>query len=152
RGGSTVTLARDAVEENPLLLSGLALAGANHRAAADPEEEEDGILTAEEIASLDLSGVEWAVLSACNTASGDIRVGEGVLGLQRAFQIAGARTLVMSLWQVDDKATRHWMEQLYEARLRRRLDTATAVREAMLAALQDRRRKGLDTHPFHWAG
>ena len=137
--------------ENPLLLSGLALAGANHRAAAGPEEE-DGILTAEEIAALDLFGVEWAVLSACDTASGDIRAGEGVLGLQRAFQIAGARTVVMSLWPVDDRATRRWMEELYERHLRRGLDTAAAVRGAMLSVLADRRRKGLDTHPFHWAG
>jgi CHAT domain-containing protein/tetratricopeptide (TPR) repeat protein len=137
--------------ENPLLLSGLALAGANHRAAAGSAEE-DGILTAEEIAALDLSGVEWAVLSACDTASGDIRAGEGVLGLQRAFQIAGARTLVMSLWQVDDKATRRWMQELYEGHLRRGLDTAAAVRGAMLSVLTDRRRKGLNTHPFYWAG
>jgi CHAT domain-containing protein len=127
-----------------------ALAGANHRAAAG--QDGDGILTAEEIASLDLSSVEWAVLSACNTASGDIREGEGVLGLQRAFQIAGARTLVMSLWPVDDRATRRWMEQLYDGHLRRGLDTAEAVRSAMQSALADRRRKGLDTHPFYWAG
>src|SRR5206468_2439199 len=146
--GST---ARGRAGENPLLLSGLALAGANHRASAGPDEE-DGILTAEEIASLDLSSIEWAVLSACNTASGDIRVGEGVLGLQRAFQIAGAHTLVMSLWPVDDKATRHWMEHLYDDHLRRGLDTAEAVRSAMQSVLADRRRKGLDTHPFYWAG
>ncbi|HJQ97206.1 MAG TPA: CHAT domain-containing protein, partial [Candidatus Polarisedimenticolaceae bacterium] len=137
--------------EDPLLLSGLALAGANHRDTAGPNDE-DGILTAEEIAALDLSGVEWAVLSACDTASGDFRMGEGVLGLQRAFRIAGARTLVMSLWPVDDRETRHFMEELYERRLRRGLDTAQAVRGAMLSVLADRRLKGLDTHPFHWAG
>lgn len=137
--------------ENPLLLSGLALAGANHRSEAGPEDE-DGILTAEEIAALDLTGVEWAVLSACDTASGDIRTGEGVLGLQRAFRIAGAHTVVMSLWPVDDRATRRWMQRLYEGHLRRGLDTAASVRAATLAALADRRRRGLDTHPFYWAG
>ncbi|MEM7244606.1 MAG: tetratricopeptide repeat protein, partial [Acidobacteriota bacterium] len=90
------------VTTSPLLLSGLALADANHRGQST-QDGEDGILTAEEVASLDLSGVEWAVLSACETAVGDVRAGEGVLGLQRAFRIAGARTLVMSLWQVDDR-------------------------------------------------
>ena len=66
--------------ENPLLLTGLALAGANNREAAGPDEE-DGILTAEEIAALDLAGVDWAILSACDTGSGKIKNGEGVFGL-----------------------------------------------------------------------
>ena len=97
--------------ENPLLLSGLALAGANRRAHAGPDEDE-GILTAEEVASLDLGGVEWAVLSACDTGVGEIEAGEGVFGLRRAFQVAGARTVVMSLWSVEDQATRAWMRRL----------------------------------------
>jgi CHAT domain-containing protein len=136
--------------ENPLVLSGLALSGANHRAAAG-EGEDDGILTAEEIASLDLSGVEWAVLSACDTGIGDIRAGEGVFGLRRAFQVAGAGTLIMSLWSVDDEATRAWMRALYEARLEGHLDTAEAVRQASLAVLRARRGAGASTHPFYWA-
>jgi tetratricopeptide (TPR) repeat protein len=137
--------------ENPLLLSGLALAGANHRAAANPEED-DGILTAEEIAAMDLSGVEWAVLSACDTGVGKVRAGEGVFGLRRAFQVAGAGTLIMSLWSVEDEATRQWMNALYKGRLSKDLDTAEAVREASLTVLRERREKNLGTHPFYWAG
>ncbi len=136
--------------ENPLLLSGLALAGANGRAAAGPDED-DGILTAEEVASLDLTGVEWAVLSACDTGVGEIRAGEGVLGLRRAFQIAGARTVVMSLWSVEDQAARAWMRALYEGRFQSRLTTADAVHAATLSVLRERRAKGQSTHPFFWA-
>jgi CHAT domain-containing protein len=103
------------------------------------------------VASLDLSGVEWAVLSACDTGVGEIRAGEGVFGLRRAFQVAGARTVVMSLWSVDDQATRAWMRALYEGRFQRKLSTADAVHEASLSMLRDRRAKGLSTHPFYWA-
>jgi len=136
--------------ENPLLLSGLAMAGANWRAAAAPSED-DGILTAEEVASLNLQGTEWAVLSACGTGLGQIKAGEGVLGLRRAFQIAGARTVIMSLWSVDDAATRTWMRALYEGRLNKGLNTADAVRSASLTVLQARRARGQSTHPFYWA-
>ena len=133
-----------------MLLSGLALAGANRRAQAKPDED-DGILTAEEVASLDLSGVEWAVLSACDTGVGEIKAGEGVFGLRRAFQVAGARTVVMSLWSVEDQATRAWMRALYEGRFQRKLSTADAVHQASLAVLRDRRANGQSTHPFFWA-
>jgi CHAT domain-containing protein len=74
----------------------LALAGANRRASAGPEDE-DGILTAEEVAALDPEGVEWAVLSACDTGVGEVRAGEGVFGLRRAFQVSGVNTVIMSL-------------------------------------------------------
>lgn len=148
-GGLTSAGARRPAE-NPLLLSGLALAGANRRASAGPDED-DGILTAEEVASLDLSSVEWAVLSACDTGVGEIRAGEGVFGLRRAFQVAGARTVVMSLWSVDDQATRAWMRTLYEGRFLRQLSTADAVHEASLSMLRERRSRGLSPHPFYWA-
>jgi CHAT domain-containing protein/tetratricopeptide (TPR) repeat protein len=137
--------------ENPLLLSGLVLAGANRRERAGPDEE-DGVLTAEEIAAMDLSGVEWAVLSACDTGRGEVRAGEGVLGLRRAFQVAGARTLILSLWSVEDDSTREWMRALYEGRLSQGLDTAEAVREASLSVLNARRARSASTHPFYWAG
>jgi CHAT domain-containing protein/tetratricopeptide (TPR) repeat protein len=141
----------DAVgRENPLLLSGLALAGANRRASARADDD-DGILTAEEVASLNLSGVEWAVLSACGTGLGAIKAGEGVFGLRRAFQVAGARTVIMSLWSVDDQATREWMARLYEGRFRKHLSTAAAVHTATIAILRDRRAKRLSTAPFYWA-
>jgi CHAT domain-containing protein len=136
--------------ENPLLLSGLALAGANRRASASADGD-DGILTAEEVAGLDLSGVEWAVLSACDTGVGEIAAGEGVFGLRRAFQIAGARSVIMSLWSVEDQSTRAWMRALYEGRFDRNRSTADAAHEASLAILRDRRSKGLSTHPFYWA-
>jgi CHAT domain-containing protein len=137
-------------EENPLLLTGLALAGANRRTAAALDQDE-GILTADEIARLNLQGTEWAVLSACDTGLGEIKAGEGVFGLRRAFQIAGARTVIMSLWPVEDASTRDWMRILYEGRLQGKLDTAAAVREAGLSVLRARRAKGRSTHPFYWA-
>jgi len=137
--------------ENPLLSSGLVLAGANRRQAA-ASEQDDGILTAEEVAALDLEGVEWAVLSACDTGLGHVRAGEGVFGLRRAFQLAGVRTVVMSLWAVEDRSAGSWMRALYDARLRRQLDTADAVHAASLAVLADRRQRKLSTAPFYWAG
>ncbi len=136
--------------ENPLLLSGLAFAGANRRTGALASRD-DGVLTAEEIAGLNLQGTEWAVLSACDTGVGTVRSGEGVFGLRRAFHIAGARTVIMSLWAVDDAATRAWMRVLYEGRLQKGLATAEAVREASLRVLSERRSRGQSTHPFYWA-
>jgi CHAT domain-containing protein len=138
-------------EENPLLLSGLVLAGANRRDRASPDAE-DGILTAEEIAALDLSGVEWAVLSACDTGVGEIRAGEGVLGLRRAFRVAGARTTIMSLWPVEDRSALNWMTALYEARFLNDLPTLEATRKASLSVLRQRREAGESDHPFYWAG
>jgi CHAT domain-containing protein len=135
---------------SPLLLSGVALAGANARRSAGTPSD-DGILTGEEIAALDLSGVEWAVLSACDTGVGEIQPGEGVLGLRRAMQIAGVRTLIMSLWPVDDEATRQWMERLYEARLAGGAGTAVAVRAAGRGLLESRRQDEVSTHPYYWA-
>jgi len=134
--------------DNPLLLSGLVLAGANRRRELG-KDAEDGILTAEEIASLDLSGSEWAVLSGCETGLGRLQIGEGVLGLRRAFQIAGVQTLIMSLWRVEDDAAREWMRELYEGRLSG-LSTIEAVHQASLKSLEARRRAGKSTHPFFW--
>ncbi|HSF14077.1 MAG TPA: CHAT domain-containing protein [Vicinamibacteria bacterium] len=132
-------------------LSGLALAGANRTGPLGPNQE-DGFLTALEAASEDLSHVEWAVLSACDTGVAEVRAGEGTFGLRRAFAIAGVRTLIMSLWTVQDVDTPEWMRELYHARLRDSLGTAQAARRAGLNLLASRREKGLSTHPVFWGG
>jgi CHAT domain-containing protein len=140
-----------ATRENPLFRSGLALAAANQRQKAAAKQE-DGILTAEEVASLDLGKAEWVVLSGCDTGVGDLKNGEGVLGLRRAFQEAGARTLIASLWPVDDEESRQWMAALYRARFAGRMGTAEAIRAANLEQLHTRRASGKSLHPFYWAG
>lgn len=134
---------------SPLLRAGLALAGANRRREAVPGQD-DGILTAEEISALDLAGVEWAVLSACETGVGEVEAGEGVFGLRRAFQVAGVRTVIMSLWEVEDQAARVWVRMLYRGRFEKRFNTAEAVHRACLDMLEGRRRNGESTHPFYW--
>lgn len=138
-----------ATAENPLLLSGLAFAGANRRGSAKPDET-DGILTAEEIAGINLEGVDWAVLSACDTGLGEIKVGEGVFGLRRAFQVAGAKTVIMSLWPVEDETTRQWMGTLYREHFLNGKDTGESVRAASLQILRQRRARNQSTHPFYW--
>ncbi len=146
--GGDPTTPPPVVGENPLLLSGLALAGANNRASAGPDED-DGILTAEEVAAMDLSGVDWVVLSACDTGAGEYMPGEGVFGLRRAFQVAGARTVITSLWSVEDEATRAWMRNLYQERLGG-ASTAEAVRNASLKMIESLKRTGLPAHPYFW--
>ena len=130
---------------NPLLHSGLVFAGGSRGGS-------QAILTAQQIASLHLEGVDWAVLSACNTGNGELRDGEGVLGLQRAFRVAGAHSVIMTLWPVDDEATRHFMHQLYAERLQLHASTADAVWHASRKLLLERRAAGRSTHPWYWAG
>ncbi|WP_052418737.1 CHAT domain-containing tetratricopeptide repeat protein [Methanolacinia paynteri] len=124
--------------ENPLLRSGLALAGANTWAKQGklPPEAEDGILTAEDVTGLDLTGTELVVLSACETGLGEVMVGEGVFGLRRSFMLAGAKTLVMSLWNVSDFATQELMEEFY-TRILAGVPRADALREAQLEIRKD---------------
>jgi CHAT domain-containing protein len=150
-GQATGAAAQATLAQSPLLGAGLVLAGAT-RAGAQRPDGDDGILTAEEIAALDLEGVEWAVLSACDSGLGEVRAGEGVFGLRRAFQIAGVHTVVMSLWPVADAAARHWMEALYVARLRGHQLTADAVRDAGRGMLAAQRQAHASTHPFYWSG
>jgi CHAT domain-containing protein len=128
---------------NPLLRSGLALAGANsNRGAADA-----GILTALEASRLNLWGTKLVTLSACDTGVGDIHNGEGVYGLRRAFVLAGAETVVMTLWPVSDGIAREPMAAFY-ASLGAGDGRGDALRQAKLAMLKQKRRQ----HPFYWAG
>jgi CHAT domain-containing protein/tetratricopeptide (TPR) repeat protein len=119
---------------HPGLLSGIALAGANIRPT--PTGQDDGILTALEVAELDLSGVELAVLSACETGLGEVAGGEGLLGLQRAFQVAGAHSVVASLWPIGDEPTRALMARFYDNLWRKGQPPAQALREAQLSMLR----------------
>lgn len=128
--------------ENPLLRSGLALAGANKLASGD----EDGILTAMEASGLDLLGTKLVVLSACETGVGKVTNGDGVYGLRRALVIAGAESLVMSLWQVDDVATKDLMAGYY-AKLKAGRGRSSALRDVQLELMA---RKEY-AHPFYWA-
>lgn len=131
--------------ENPLLRSGLALAGANTwlKGGTPPAEAEDGLLTAEDVSGLNLLATELVVLSACETGLGEVKTGEGVFGLQRAFTLAGTKTLIMSLWSVPDDATRELMEDFYK-RLLAGEGRADALRNAQLAL----RQKYPD--PYYW--
>ena len=148
---------------DPGLLSGIALAGANVRPT--PIGQDDGILTALEVAELDLSGVDLAVLSACETGLGEVAGGEGLLGLQRAFQEAGARSVVASLWTVGDEPTRALMSRFYENLWRQGQPPAKALREAQLYMLKEGKKRGVvrvelegadasksdRLPPFYWA-
>ena len=127
---------------DPLVRSGLALAGANLRSSA----ADRGILTALEASELDLWGTKLVTLSACDTGVGEIRSGEGVYGLRRAFVLAGTETLVMSLWPVSDAFSRDMMVSYY-AGLRAGLGRGDALRESKLAMMKRDGRR----HPFYWA-
>lgn len=129
--------------ENPLLRSGLAFAGANLRTV---ENGEDGILTALEASGLDLWGTKLVVLSACDTGLGQVENGEGVYGLRRAFVLAGAESLVMSLWSVNDYSTRRLMVDYYK-NLKRGMGRGSALRQVQLNMLKRNPR----LHPFYWA-
>ena len=139
---------------DPLLSVGLALAGAN--GCRDPDDVgEDGLLTAHELAALDLHGTQLAVLSACGTGLGDADVevageratlfGEGLYSLRRALVMAGARTQLVTLWKIDDRGTKHVIQEFY----RHLLDGAKRA-DALRHVQLDLQRRGV--HPYYWAG
>ncbi|MCC7054621.1 MAG: CHAT domain-containing protein [Gemmatimonadaceae bacterium] len=119
---------------NPMLRSGLALAGANTWLARGqlPGAAEDALLNGEDVSGLDLTATELVVLSACETGLGDYQAGEGVFGLRRAFVLAGAATLIVSLWPVPDRQTQELMCDFYR-RLQQGTPRAEALRDAQLA-------------------
>ncbi len=136
------------LSDHPMIRSGLILAGANQvwTDARGLDNGEDGVLTAYEISQMNLSNTELVVLSACETGLGDIRGSEGVYGLQRAFKIAGARYLVMSLWEVPDYATQQLMTTFYKKWLEDNMPIPEAFRAAQ-RAMRERFH-----YPHFWAG
>ena len=131
--------------ENPLLRSGIVLAGANY---PDKNLKDDGYLTALEVSKLNWNGTELVVVSGCESGQGDLQSGEGVYGLKRAIAVAGARSSLLSLWEVDDKATAEFMESFYlklksgESRSKALSNTQKEFREHPIKAWQ---------HPNVWA-
>lgn len=136
------------MSDHPMLRSGLILAGGNvgWQGKRTLEGKEDGVLTAYEISQMNLSNTELVVLSACETGLGSIQGNEGVYGLQRAFKIAGAKYLIMSLWQVPDKQTSLLMLAFYKKWLGNKMPIPKAFHEAQ----KQLRKSGLD--PYYWAG
>jgi CHAT domain-containing protein len=127
---------------NPMLLSGVLLAGVSNFLAGS-DSAEDGILTAFEAQNLNLEKTELVVLSACETALGSVRSGEGVYGLQRAFKVAGAKSLLMSLWKVDDRVTQELMSAFYAHYVENK-----SIRNSFVKAQADIRKKY--PQPFYW--
>lgn len=128
----------------------LALAGAN-RPPGTARDENEGILTAEEVVTLDLDGTDWVVLSACRSGVAEAWWREGTLGMRRAFDLAGVRTVIASQWSVEDESAREWMRALYAARAHGAAGAAAAIEAADRSVLAARRRAGRSTHPFYWA-
>lgn len=135
------------LSDNPLNRSGLLFAGANHswKGEKTPEGVDDGILTAYEVSNVSLPNTELVVLSACETGLGDIKGSEGVYGLQRSFKIAGAKYLLMSLWEVPDKETAEFMEYFYT-----KLFASNDI-EASYKATQEYMKGKYPDEPYKWA-
>ena len=138
-----------AVAGHALLRCGLTLAGANQRETQGGDGD-DGILTGLEVLDADLRGTELVVLSACDTAVGEATIGEGVAGLQLAFQLAGAGQVIATLWKVPDAETASVMRSFW-SRLPTSRGAAAALRAAQLEFIRDDRRNGGFAHPWHWA-
>ncbi|MFT7665078.1 MAG: CHAT domain-containing protein [Planctomycetota bacterium] len=128
--------------ENPLLLSGLVLAGANRQGT----EQDDGYMTALEMSGLDLQGTELVVMSACETGIGTVTAGAGVFGLRRAVALAGAKSQVMSLWKVSDDATTELMRVFYQG-----LTSGLSRTDALRKAQRSLSATDKWNHPYFWS-
>ncbi|WP_072620220.1 CHAT domain-containing tetratricopeptide repeat protein [Spirulina major] len=146
RQATSLAIPSPELDANPLLRAGLALAGFNDRTSRRPSQDNDGVLTALEVAGLNLWGTKLVFLSACETGVGDIANGEGVYGLRRALVIAGAESQVLSLWQVDDTATQTLAVAYYQ-NIQNRLGRSAALRQVQLTLLQSDNY----AHPYFWA-
>lgn len=134
---------------NPLLRCGLMMAGANrHRSIASLSD--DGVLTGAEIAATDLSGTRLAVLSACQTGLGELEATGGVVGLRRAFHLAGARSVLSSLWEIPDRDTMFLMQGFFDS-LAETKDVAISLQQAQRRHIEVRRKRFAVAHPFYWA-
>ena len=144
---SIANLIDDNYKNDSYLKSGLLLAGAqNSLNGKQPENSNNGILTAEEAKSLNLRNTELVVLSACETGLGDNLIGEGVIGLQRAFMIAGAKSVIMSLWSVSDEKTQELMTLFYTNWIKNNMSKEEALYQAKIEM------KKLYPQPYYWAG
>src|SRR6266436_7256184 len=132
--------------ENHLVRCGIALAGANHARQITNAVPEDGLLTGLEASLLNLQGTELVILSACDSGLGEVKIGEGMMSLRRAFRIAGAETVLASHWKVNDKATSHLMTEFIR-RWRSGEPRAQAWREAQLSLLNSKD----FSNPYFWA-
>jgi CHAT domain-containing protein len=144
---SIANLINDNYKNDSYLKSGLLLAGAQNTLNGNqPENSNNGILTAEEAKSLNLKDSELVVLSACETGLGNNLIGEGVIGLQRAFMIAGAKSVIMSLWSVSDEKTQELMTLFYTNWINNNMTKEEALHQAKLEM------KKLYPQPYYWAG
>jgi CHAT domain-containing protein len=146
KGNDALGVNADNAKNNPLLRSGLILSGvqsSTDKSNSDLQSNDNGVLTAYEAMNLSLEGTDLIILSACETGLGDVRAGEGVYGLQRAFLVAGASTLIMSLWKVDDAATQVLMTNFY-TNLAKGGSKAKAFRQAQLQLMTKYK------DPYYW--
>jgi CHAT domain-containing protein/tetratricopeptide (TPR) repeat protein len=145
--GNTIGVSFENAKDNPLLRSGLILTGGattmSGNTTPDLQSNDNGILTAYEAMNLSLDGTDLIILSACETGLGEVRAGEGVYGLQRAFMVAGAKTLIMSLWKVDDAATQLLMTSFY-SNLVKGGTKQNAFKQAQLALMTKYK------DPYYW--